>query len=125
MTGSPPWQAWADVARRPWAHTLTVPGAALLFRAFSLEEPQPGDYLGVREAVYRAQDGGYLFVRAARGLDGPERLTVIPGRDGPALVAAIKQALGMPPGRLETLGRAGIEAGLEGLEDEDEGFELL
>ena len=124
MTPSP-WRAWADLARRPWAHALTVPGADRLFEAFSLEEPRPGEYLGVREGVYRLADGGYLFVRAARASGGPEAITVIPGGDAAALVRAIAAALGMPPGRIETLGRAGIEAGLVGLEDEDEGFELL
>ena len=43
--------------------------------------------------------------------------------DGDGLVAAIKGQLGMPPVRLEVLGRAGIEIGLEP-DNEIEGDEL-
>ncbi len=120
---TPPWLAWGDLAGREWAHALDVPGGEELSQVESLEEPEDGVYVWVRESVHRLHDGAWLFVRAERRREGPDAVQAIPAADPEALVAAIKRALGMPPVRVETLGRAGIEIGLEP-DDEIEGDEL-
>lgn len=115
-----PWETWSRLADEPWQHELLVPGAELLDESLSLDEEGvsgatgEGGYVWVREAVYRQPDGAWLFVRAERRPARADTLQLVNGgQDGLALARAIRAQLGMTPGRVEVLGRAGIEIGLE------------
>lgn len=120
---SDPWLAWGELAGREWAHTVSIAGQEPLSDVNSLEEEAPGRYAWVEEEVFRTPGGIYLFLRRARREDRPDELILIAGRDPDELVSEIKAQLGMPPGRIETLGRAGIEIGIAP-DDEIEGDEL-
>lgn len=120
--GDDPWEAWRHLAEREWQHVLMVPGAEELARDQSLEQDE-GSYAWVEEAILRTPGGVHLFVRVAREEEGPERVTLQAAADAAGLVATVKARLGMPPGRIEVFGRAGIEIGLEP-DDEIEGDEL-
>ncbi len=118
-----PWRAWGELAERAWAHELRAPGAEERSSVESLEEPGPGRYVWVKESVHAFASGALLFVRAERHASGPDVLTPIAAPDPDALVRAIRAGIGMTPGRVEVLGRAGIEIGLLP-DDEIEGDEL-
>ena len=87
-----------------------------------MEEDEQG-YVWALESVYRTQTGIYVFTRATRREGEPDQRVVVLGNSPDELVIAIKGQLGMPPGRLEVLGRAGIEIGLEP-DNDIEGDEL-
>ena len=115
-----PWDRWSRLAEAPWQHELLVPGAELLDESLSLDEEAvsgpsgEGSYVWVREAVYRQPGGAYLLVRAERRPERADTLQIVNGgQDGPAFARAVRAQLGMTPGRVEVLGRAGIEIGLE------------
>jgi len=121
---SGPSDEWEGVAQRDWKHCLVVPGADALSEVNLLDQADDGTYTWARESVYRTPTGVYLFVRAARtDADPLDTVTVVSGADEAELVTAIRAQLGMPPGRVEVLGRAGIEIGLAP-DDEIEGDEL-
>ena len=74
----------------------------------------------VVDRIWRLANGSYLFARAvSRPPAGSDaEVTVVPAPDADALVAALREL--RDPGLVETLGRAGIEIGLEpGDEEED------
>ena len=117
---SDPWEAWGALAGQPWQHELSVPGAELLAEDNSLNEEGVsgseglGTYVWAREAVYRQPDGTHLFARAERRPDAPDQLFFVNGgQDAEVFAKAVRAQLGMTPGRVEVLGRAGIEIGLE------------
>ncbi|MBL4847055.1 MAG: hypothetical protein JKY65_16165 [Planctomycetes bacterium] len=117
---SDPWEAWGQLAGLPWQHELSVPGAELLAEDNSLDEENvsgtegQGTYVWAREAVYRQPNGCHLFARAERRPDTPDQLQFVHGGpDSLAFAKAVRAQLGMTPGRVEVLGRAGIEIGLE------------
>lgn len=118
-----PWRAWGELAERAWAHDLRAPGAEERSSVESLEEHEPGRYVWTRESVHAFAGGTLLFARAERRDTGPDVLTTIAAPDPDALVRAIRAEIGMTPGRVEVLGRAGIEIGLLP-DDEIEGDEL-
>ncbi|MGE0706969.1 MAG: hypothetical protein AB7N76_02740 [Planctomycetota bacterium] len=109
---SDPWEAWGELAGAAWQHELAIPGASLLERSHRLEEEVDGRYVWVEESLHRSQTGVYLFVRAERRPERADSVTVIPGADADELVTAIRGLLGIDPGRVEVLGRGGIEIGL-------------
>lgn len=117
-----PWNAWSELANKEWAHTFELAGAEELSETQNLEEDD-GVYTWALESVHRTPAGVYAFTRATRREGQPDQRVVVLGATAPALVAAIKAQLGMPPGRLEVLGRAGIEIGLEP-DNDIEGDEL-
>lgn len=115
-----PWEAWAQLANRDWQHELAAPGAEVLAEDNSLDEENvsgvegEGTYVWVRETLYRQPDGTHLFVRAERREGTPDKLHLVNGgTDGEAFAKVIRKQLGMTPGRVEVLGRGGIEIGLE------------
>ena len=118
-----PWDAWSELAGSDWKHELSLPGAEELSDVHSLEQAADGSYCWVAETVLRTQTGIYLFTRAERREGQPDARVVVVGATPNELVIAIRGQLGMPPGRLEVLGRAGIEIGLEP-DDQIEGDEL-
>jgi hypothetical protein len=118
-----PWDAWRGLAEREWAHTFSVGAAEELSLVQSLEEDDRGAYAWVEESVHRTHTGVYLFSRASRREGESDQRVVVLGATPEELVVAIRGQLGMPPGRLEVLGKAGIEIGLEP-DDEIEGDEL-
>jgi hypothetical protein len=118
-----PWEAWRGLAEREWAHTFTVLGAEELSSVQSLEEDERGAYAWVEESIFCSAAGAYLFTRALRREDAPDQRVTVFGANAEDLVSAVKEKLGMPPGRLEVFGKAGIEIGLEP-DDEIEGDEL-
>lgn len=117
---STPWEAWGQLANRDWQHSLAAPGAEVLAEDNSLDEENvsgvegEGTYVWVRETLYRQPDGTHLFVRAERRESTPDAIHVVSGgTDGEVFAKAIRKQLGMTPGRVEVLGRGGIEIGLE------------
>ncbi len=118
-----PWEAWRGLAERDWAHAFSVVGSVELSTVQSLEEDDRGAYAWFEESVFRSEAGTYLFTRAVRCEGALDQRVVVLGASADALVAAVKAQLGMPPGRLEVFGKAGIEIGLEP-DDEIEGDEL-
>lgn len=119
MSGAP-WEAWGQLANQDWQHELAAPGAELLAEDNSLDEENvtgpegAGTYVWVREALYRQPDGTHLFVRAERRPETLDRLQIVSGGTDPLVFAkAVRTQLGMTPGRVEVLGRGGIEIGLE------------
>lgn len=117
---SDPWEAWGQLAGEPWQHELDA-GEAL--SSENLLDEEEGSYVWVQESLHRSAEGLLLFVRAERRAGQPDRLIAIPGATPEALLAAVQARLGMRPGRVEVLGRGGIEIGLEP-DDEVEGDEL-
>ncbi len=122
MTGAPR-DAWSALASAEWKHSFDVRAAEELSEAQSLEQADDGSYTWVSEAVYRTHTGLYLFTRAERREGVPDTRVVLAAATPDELVTAVKGQLGMPPVRLEVLGRAGIEIGLLP-DDEIEGDEL-
>ena len=120
---SDPWSAWSGLANAAWKHELTLPGMDELTEVQSLEQAPDASYCWVVESVHRTHTGIYVFSRAERREGQPDRRVLVAGASPDELVTAIRGQLGMPPGRLEVLGRAGIEIGLEP-DDEIEGDEL-
>ena len=111
--------AWGPLAHRGPACSFEVPGGEELTCDTSLHD-DGGGLRWVVDRIYRLADGGYLFVRAvARPPAGSDaEVLVVPAPDAEALVARLKPL--RDPGLVETLGRAGIEIGLEpGDEEED------
>ena len=111
--------AWGLLAQRGPACSFTVPGAEELTCDTALRDGDGGPRWIV-DRIFRLPDGGYLFVRAIAtppaGSDA--EVVLVPARDPDALVASLRAL--RDPGLVETLGRAGIEIGLEpGDEEED------
>jgi hypothetical protein len=118
-----PWDAWSALASADWKHTFAAGSAEELCEVGSLEQADDGSYTWVSEAVYRTHTGLYLFTRAERREGAPDTRVVLVAATPDELVTTVKGQLGMPPVRLEVLGRAGIEIGLLP-DDELEGDEL-
>ncbi|RMG15509.1 MAG: hypothetical protein D6731_08270 [Planctomycetota bacterium] len=119
-----PWRAWAELAGREWAHRFEVLGAERLGPEEPVLEEDEFGYLWAVEEVWRTGEGLYLYARAERRPGRPERRRVLLGRDPAELVRSLRACLGLTPGRVEVLGRAGIEVGLEP-DDEVEGDDFF
>ncbi|HBP17566.1 MAG TPA: hypothetical protein DEA08_07225 [Planctomycetes bacterium] len=117
---SDPWEAWGQLAGEPWQHELD---AGEQLSAENLLDEEEGGYVWVQESLHQSPEGLLLFVRAERRAEQPDRVIAIPGTSAEGLLKAIHAKLGMRPGRVEVLGRGGIEIGLEP-DDEVEGDEL-
>jgi hypothetical protein len=118
-----PWEAWSPLAGDDWGHAFEVRGAERLGDDEPVLAEEDGVYVWALESVWRTHTGLYLFTRVERRGGADERRLVILGATPDELVTAVRGQLGMTPGRIEVLGRAGIEIGLEP-DDEIEGDEL-
>jgi len=118
-----PWEAWSPLAGDAWGHTFDVLGAERLGDEEPTLAEEDGHYVWALESVWRTHTGLYLFSRVERRGGGEEHRVVLLGADPEQLVTAVRGQLGMTPGRIEVLGRAGIEIGVEP-DDEIEGDEL-
>lgn len=103
---------WPRLAGRAAQVRLELPGAVLRTEVRSLVEEE-GRSAWREERVWRGEDGAWLFARLSRIEGQPERLLLVPAAGPEALVAALRARVGMTPGLVEVLGRAGIEIGLE------------
>lgn len=120
---SDPWEAWGELAGEAWQHTLEVANATLLDTCNFLDEEAAGSYVWLEESLYKTETGVYLFARRERRAGQPDTLRTLVGATADELVKAIREQLGMTPGRVEVLGRGGIEIGLEP-DNDIEGDEL-
>jgi hypothetical protein len=109
---SDPWDAWGSLAGEPWQHEVQIPGAECLDASNLLDEEADGVYVWIEESLYKTE-AGFLFVRRERRAERPDTTIVIPGSTAESIVATIRAQIGMTPGRVEVLGRGGIEIGLE------------
>lgn len=105
--------SWARLVSRAPRVRLSLPAAALRTEARALTE-EPGGAVWCEERVWQAEDGAWLFARGIRR-EGSEQeeLLLVPAATPEGLVAALRARVGMTPGLVEVLGRAGIEIGLE------------
>jgi hypothetical protein len=111
---------WGALAGGSWGFALTVPGATLLNpdTSSTLSEDEQGEMVWTEERVYRTPEGLLLFVQLNRRGGSPgesprEEAIVLSAGSPDELVAVVRRDLGPSPGRVEVLGRAGIEIGLE------------
>jgi hypothetical protein len=113
--------AWGGLAAKPPRAQLDLPGAEVLSESSHLDETEAGLMTWSAERVYRTRAGLYLLARLVRTTaSDDEQVQVVAGATPESLVAEVRAGLGMTPGLVEVLGRAGIEIGLEpGDEEED------
>lgn len=112
--------SWPRLAATGSRVRPVAPGAELRTTDRSLAEGPDGRAAWIEERVWRADDGAWLFARAVRR-EGEEReeWLLVPAATPEGLVAALRARVGMTPGLVEVLGRAGIEVGLEPDRPED------
>lgn len=105
--------SWPRLVARAPRVRLSLPAAAQRTEARTLSEDEAGA-TWCEERVWQAEDGAWLFARVLRreGADQDE-LLLVPAATPEGLVAALRARVGLTPGLVEVLGRAGIEIGLE------------
>lgn len=112
--------SWPRLAAGGSRVRASAPGAELKTADRSLAQGPDGRSTWIEDRVWRAPDGAWLFARAVRREGGePEEWLLVPAATPEGLVAALRERLGMTPGLVEVLGRAGIEVGLEPDRPED------
>lgn len=106
--------SWGELAEAEWKSEVVCPGAELLTDDPTLEEDAAGRMIWSSERIYRSPTGTWTWVRLRRATgEAGERVEVVAAATDEDLVAQLKATVGLTPGRIETLGRGGIEIGLE------------